>query len=219
MKKLILSFIFSIFLILPAFCTDYMPRYADSIRNFGIGIYFGNGKATVYSEPDENSEVLAKMTWDADKVQINDRIADPKNVFAVFVPQNALSGFIALDEQGTEYIKILYDNQKGLSGWIKNSPDEKVFYWRQLFYKYGKTKGLYVFSDVSKEGRYLRLTPDDDGEISHKFVYPRYIRLQLIKGNWALLKVVDYDNEQKVGWFRWRNSDGSLNMYPDFKGN
>ena len=206
-------------LVFPAFCTDYLPKYASSIRDFGIGIYFGDGQAVVYAEPDENSEILAKMSWDTDKVWINDRITEPKNVFGVFVPENALSGFIALDEQGTEYTKIIYDNQKGLEGWIKNAPDTRVFYWRQLFYKYGKTKGLYVFSNISKDMRILKLAPEDDSEESSRFVYPQYIRLQLIKGNWALLKVVDYDNEQKVGWFRWRNSDGVLNMYPDFKGN
>ena len=219
MKKIILSLLLLTLFVFPAFAADYMPKYSDSIRNFGIGIYFGDGTATVYSEPDENSKILAKMAWDADKVKIDERVTEPKNVFAVFLPDNALSGFIALDEQGTEYTKILYDNQKGLSGWIKNAPDTRVFYWRQLFYKYGKTRGLFVFSNIGKDQRILRLAPEEDAEISQHFIYPRYIRLQLIKGNWALLKVVDYDNEQKVGWFKWRNSDGTLNMYPDFKGN
>ena len=73
-----------------------------------------------------------------------------------------------------------------------------------------------MFADVRKDERLLRLAPDEDSEVSYEFIYPKYIRLQLIKGNWALIKVVDYDNEQKVGWFKWRNPDGTLNLFPEF---
>lgn len=203
---------------MPCFSAEFLPKYNDNIVNYGIGLYFGEGSAIVYEEPDEKSHVVAKLYWDADKVQINDRILAPKNVFAVFLPKNALSGFIALDEQNENYTQIIYDNSKGLTGWIKNAPDTRVFYWRQLFYKYGKTKGLYLFANIPKDERYLKLSPNEDSDISYEFIYPKYIRLQLIKGNWALLKVVEYNDEQKVGWFKWRNSDGTLNMFPQFDG-
>ena len=125
--------------------------------------------------------------------------------------------FIAIDEEKNEYTKVIYDTSNGLSGWIKNPPDSKAFYWRQLFYKYGKYKGIYLFANVKENDKVLRLSPEDDADISYSFIYPKYIRLQLIKGNWALLKVLDYDNEQKVGWFKWRNQDGTLNAFPCFK--
>ncbi|MCR4880994.1 MAG: hypothetical protein K6A44_03470 [bacterium] len=218
MKKILAALIFAIVLTLPAFCAEFLPKYKSSITDYGIGIYFGDGKATVYAEPDDKSNVVAKLSWDTEKVKINGEETIPKNVFGVFLPENALSGFIALDELGTEYTKIVYDTAKGLSGWIKNAPDNKVFYWRQLFYKYGKTRGLYIFADINKDDRVLHLAPEEDAEVSYTFIYPKYIRLQLIKGNWALLKVVDYDNEQKVGWFKWRNPDGTLNLFPLFNG-
>ena len=216
MKKLILTLFISFCLALSAFAVQYSPKYKTSFSDCGIGLYFGEGKATVFTEPDDKSEVLAQLTWDAQSVDINGEKVAPKSVFAIFSPQRALSGFIALDEIGTEYTKIIYDNSKQLTGWIKNSPDNRVFYWRQLFYKYGKTRGLYMFADVRKDERLLRLAPDEDSEVSYEFIYPKYIRLQLIKGNWALIKVVDYDNEQKVGWFKWRNPDGTLNLFPEF---
>ena len=217
MKKIILGLIICLLCAVPAFCVEFMPKYKDNLKDCGIGLYFSEGAATVYEKPDENSKVIAKLSWDSDKVILNDMIMPPKNVFAVFIPSNALSGFIAVDEEG-EYTKIIYNNAKQQTGWIKNAPDTKVYYWRQLFYKYGKTKGLYLFSDTPKDDRNLKLAPEEDSEISYEFIYPKYIRLQLIKGNWALVKVVDYDNEQKVGWFKWRNSDGTLNMFPQFKG-
>lgn len=218
MKKIILTLFLLFALSLPAFCVEFMPKYKDSLQNFGIGLYFGEGNATVFQEPDENSPIVAELSWDIEEVRIDGETTQPKNVFGVFLPEHALSGFIATDEIGTEYTKIIYDSENNLEGWIKNAPDNKVFYWRQLFYKYGKTKGLYIFADTPKNDRTLRLAPEDDSDISHVFVYPKFIRLQLVKGNWALLKIVDYDNEQKVGWFKWRNTDGTLNMYPLFNG-
>lgn len=218
MKRIFLSVIIFCFFILPAVAIEYIPRYNTSIKNYGIGLYFGEGKATVYEQPDENSPILAQISWDANKVLINKEVFEPKNIFAVFLPKNGLSGFIAIGEQNEEYTEIIYDNTKQLTGWIKNSPENKVFYWRQIFYRYGKTKGLNLFANMPKEEKVLKLSPDENSENSYSFIYPKFIRLQLIKGNWALLKVVDYDNEQKVGWFKWRNLDGTLNIYPNFKG-
>lgn len=218
MRKLILSLIASFFLTLPILAVEFLPRYNDSIKNYGIGIYFGNGATTVYQEPNDKSPIIAKLNWDAENVYMGKEILSPRNIFAVFLPEKGLSGFIATDEQGTEYTEIIYNNSKGLKGWIKNDTENKAFYWRQLFYKYGKTKGLYMFANMDESSKYLMLAPDDEAEVSHKIIYPKFIKLQLIKGNWALIKVVDYDNEQKVGWYKWRNSDGTLNLFPDFKG-
>jgi len=218
MKKIILTLILLLILILPAFAVDFLPRYKNNIKNFGIGLYFGEGVATVYKAPDDKSQVVAKLNWNTEKVSINNKVYQPKEIFAVFLPQNALSGFIALDEQGSEYTEIIYNNLSGAKGWIKNAPDTKVFYWRQLFYKYGKTKGLYMFADIPKDNRVLMLSPEENSTVSYQFVAPKFIKLQLIKGNWALIKVVDYDNEQKVGWFKWRNPDGTLNLFPQFNG-
>ena len=44
-----LGLLFSILIILPAFCVDFMPKYKDSIKNYGIGLYFGEGDAVVYA--------------------------------------------------------------------------------------------------------------------------------------------------------------------------
>ena len=140
MKKLILSLIMFILIAFPVLSVEFVPRYNDNFTNYGIGLLFGNGKATVYEKPDDTSSVVAELSWDADKVMINDRIEQPKNVFAVFLPQQALSGFIAIGEQGDEYTEIIYDNPKQLTGWVKHSPENKACYWRQLFYKFGKTK-------------------------------------------------------------------------------
>ncbi|MCQ2957863.1 MAG: hypothetical protein MJ180_03055 [Candidatus Gastranaerophilales bacterium] len=218
MKKLILSIIFVFCMALPTFAVDFMPKYSDQIKDYGIGLYFGDGQITVYEEPNDKSNVVADVKWDADRVYIEDKTYDPRYVFGVFLPKSALAGFIALDEGDGEYTKIIYDNSRGLSGWIKNGENNKPYYWRQLFYKFGKTKGIYLFANIPKDSKILKLSPDDEADTSYTFVYPKFIKLQLIKGNWALVKVLDYDNEEKVGWYKWRNPDGTLNLFPNFRG-
>lgn len=217
-KKITLLILLFFMLLTPAFAKnkEFMPKYHGSLQNFGIGLYFGNGNVTIYSAPDEKSKVLTKLTWDENYVYENNKEIEPVEVFAVFVPRKGLSAFIAVDETENKYTQIIYDLKNGKIGWIKNNENEKAYYWRQLFYRYGKSTGLCFFKDIPKEARILRLAPDEFSEISYEFVHPKYVRLQLIKGNWALLKVVDYDEEQKVGWFQWRNPDGTLNMMPDF---
>ena len=116
MKKIISSLIFSLFFCLAAIAVDYTPKYKSSLSNCGIGLYFGEGKATVYQEPNEKSQILAKLSWDANTVDINGEKTDPKNVFAIFSPQKSLSGFIALDEIGTEYTKIIYNHSARVHG-------------------------------------------------------------------------------------------------------
>ncbi len=217
MRRIILTLLAMLTFATPVFCAEFLPKYRNSFQNYGIGIYFGEGKITVYEEPSTTSKVLATVDWNKDYAFINNVQTKPQNVFIVFLPDNALAGFVAVDEEGAEFTKIVYDAQKQLTGWIKNTPENKPFYWRQLFYKYGRSKGLYFFSDTPKDEKSLKMAPEDTSEISYNFIYPKYIRLQLIKGNWALLKVVDYDDEQKVGWFQWRNPDGTLNMFPQFK--
>ena len=72
MRKIILSLIFLLFITLPALAVDYMPKYNSDIKNYGIGLYFGEGKATLYAQPDDKSHVIAKLAWDADYVYINE---------------------------------------------------------------------------------------------------------------------------------------------------
>ena len=120
MPRLILSILLTLLFAFPALCVEFVPKYKENIPNYGIGLYFGTGKTTVYEAPNTNSKILAELSWNSESVKINDNITTPKNVFAVFIPRKSLSGFIVVDEQGTEFTKIIYDNKNQLEGWIKN---------------------------------------------------------------------------------------------------
>ncbi|MDD3594357.1 MAG: hypothetical protein PHX18_07000 [Candidatus Gastranaerophilales bacterium] len=216
MRKFIYFIILILAVMIPMrslFAVEYTPKYHNNIKNYGIGLYFATGAVTIYEQPDEKSRVLEKMNWDNKSVYTLAGTQKPQNVFAVFSPKKGMAGFIALDEEETSYTKIIYNGQSNLSGWIKNDPDCRVFYWGELFQKFGSARGLYFFADTRKEDRILRLTPQEDGAISYEFLYPKAVKAQLVRGNWVLLRVGEYDGTQKIGWFKWRNADGTLNMF------
>ena len=43
------------------------------------------------------------------------------------------------------------------------------------------------------------------------------IVLNVIRGNWALVTVVDIDRTPKTGYIRWRSDDGVKYLFPDIK--
>ena len=42
---------------------------------------------------------------------------------------------------------------------------------------------------------------------------PKYISPWLVRGNWVLVKVHDFNNQFKTGWFEYRGSNGKLKMF------
>ena len=61
MKK-ILIFILSIFITLPVFA-DTMPFYIESIPKLSLGVYQTDNELTLFSNPDNNSQEIKKMSF------------------------------------------------------------------------------------------------------------------------------------------------------------
>ena len=57
------------------FARDITPIYSDSVKNFGIGLYFMPEEVKVFSEPVDNSKILKilKLTKSGDLSVISDR--------------------------------------------------------------------------------------------------------------------------------------------------
>ena len=47
--------------------------------------------------------------------------------------------------------------------------------------------------------------------------YPQKINLNVIRGNWALVSVMDLDKIPKTGYIRWRSDDGVRYFFPAVK--
>ena len=47
--------------------------------------------------------------------------------------------------------------------------------------------------------------------------YPQKIKLTALRGNWALVSVLDMDKTPKTGFLKWRSADGEIYAFPEIK--
>ena len=194
------------------FALDYLPKYKDSVKNFGIGVYFAPVKAVLYSEPDETSKVVDVISWDEDGVQSLNDARSVNNVFLIFKPADKVALF-AVDEEIDGWCRVFYDQANSKSAWIKE--DESKFQeWFGFMNTEGRKKGLYFWADLPETGRQLRVEPDDNAKLTDGCYYANFVSPTIIRGNWMLVRMVDYDRSVRIGWLRWRTDDGRLLVFP-----
>ena len=70
---------------------------------------------------------------------------------------------------------------------------------------------------MPEDEKVLYAAEDKNSQVLEKLTYPKFITFTVIRGNWLLAAVNDMTKQAKVGWFNWRNDDGTLNMFPNFK--
>ena len=63
----------------------------------------------------------------------------------------------------------------------------------------------------------LHSAPAETSQELGGFDVVKYIKLTIIRGNWALVSVIDMANVPKTGFVKWRNADGQLYMFPCFR--
>ena len=92
----------------------------------------------------------------------------------------------------------------------KNS---KFIPWKDFLLQYGKKYGIILFTDEFIGDKKLYAQGDETSKVVDNFDYPKHIMPWFVNGNWLLVKLYDYDDEQKTGYIRWRNDDGSLRVF------
>ena len=213
-KTLIICLIFSS---LGAFAMDIVPRYVESIKHKGIGFVEVKSPLIIRIEPDENSELLERVDFD-----YNDNIHCMKNkncsmsdIFVSYSKERKIAFLTALDEQG-DWNQVCFNSKtKPLCGWVDS--DDDVFYSLGEFYNdLGRKYGLYLFKDVDKADKILYSAPTKQTNSTGTIEMPRAIFPWLIRGNWLLVKVSDFDNKQKTGWINFRDDLGTLKLFVKF---
>ena len=48
------------------------------------------------------------------------------------------------------------------------------------------------------------------------FTLIKSIKLNKLSGNWALVTITDLDKLPKIGYIQWRESDGTIILFPKF---
>lgn len=217
MKKFILSIIFFILssYILPVFA-DIVPMSTKSIKYYGIGVLNVPQNYTVYQYPYKESKIIREVNYDNIKRSAIVNTVDLRKIsYVAYVPSNNVA-LLAVDlNPENDWYCVFLNQETGETGWVYN-PDKKAFMtYKGLFYRYGKKYGIRFFNDLTEDEKVLYSREDVTSKILDKINYPRFVTFTVIRGNWLLATVNDRTKQPKVGWFNWRNDNGTLNMFPN----
>ncbi len=219
MKKIILLIIVFIFTLFYApVKADIIPLSSKNIKHYGIGVLNMPKNYTVYKYPYKDSEILREVNYEnIKKTAIVNSIDMRKVSYVAYVPVNDVALLTVDLNPGNDWYCVCLNQETGETGWVYNDNKTDFYTYKRLFYKYGKLYGLKLFNDLPNEEKVLYSKEDLNSQKIAEIGYPKYVSFTVIRGNWMLVSVNDMSKHAKVGWFNWRNDDGTLNIFPNFK--
>lgn len=208
MKKFLI--IICMMLMLPVFA-DTMPFYVNSIPKGSLGMYQTGESVTIFSHPEENSRVLKKFDFSYDPSNM------PDSVFAVLLNEKKL-GFLYVSDIGDDgWVEVIYNKITGEKGWVLTEDRFQFLPWLSFYNMYGRKYGLRLMKDAPEVAETLHAKSEDLSQNVATLRYVKQIRLTAVRGNWALVSVVDLDKTPKTGYLKWRESDGKIYAFPNIK--
>ncbi len=219
MKRFILLLVFFILFIfiLPA-KADIIPLSSKSIKHYGIGVLNLPKNYKVYKYPYFDSTVIREVNYESIKKSAIVNTLDMRKIsYVAYVPSNNVALLTVDLNPGNNWYCVFINQSTGETGWVYTEDENSFMTYKDLFYRYGKMYGVRIFGDVPKETKNLYSKEDKSSQILEELTYPKFINFTVIRGNWLLAVVNDITKQAKVGWFNWRNDDGSLNMFPNLK--
>ena len=194
---------------------DVIPRYTTSIKHTGIGAFNLPNEFNIYSEPNENSQIITQIKWNENGLIESD--IKENEIFVSFVPSQNIA-YCAVDDEIEGWVKIFYSQSHGKSGWVKVTSKNRYVSWLGFYMSWGRKNGVYFFKDMPDINKRLMSAPDANSQKVWGIIYPKFIKLTLVRGNWMMIKLVDFGNEVKLGWVQWRDENGKFLIFPDMKG-
>ena len=208
MKKFLI--ILCLFLMMPVWA-DTMPFYMNSIPKNAIGMYQTGENITLYSNPETNSAVIKKLDFSYNPETM------PDNVFAVLLNEKKL-GFLYVSDIGDDgWVEVIYDKITGAKGWVQTEDRFQFLPWLSFYNMYGRKYGLRILKDAPDEIETLHAKSEDLSQNVATLRFVKQIKLTVIRGNWALVSVVDIDKTPKTGYMKWRGTDGTIYAFPNIK--
>ena len=211
MKKFLL--ILSILLMLPlsAYSADVVPQYVSVQQTNTLGLYQAPNEIMLYKEPSEASTLVHSISWIGEK--IFPESVKPQDLFVVYVPSKNLA-YLAVTDETEDWVQVIYNNSTGAKGWIKNDDPYRFSTWVMFYNMYGKKYGLNLLKEAPDSAKDLHVATDDKSQIVGTINMPKKINLNLVRGNWALVSVMDIDRTPKTGYVRWRSDKGVKYYFP-----
>jgi len=218
MKKLFTFLIFALTLIFgftqSVYSKDILPVRPNIVNVRTVGVYQVGDDIRVYKEPDENSQILYRVRWNNDEFFPENIGAE--NFFTVFLSKKELA-LVNVTDVLDEWVEIIYNNSTGETGWIKKDDPYKFMTWINFYNSYGKKYGLVMLKSIPESCKDMKSSPDDTAKTISTINMPQKINLSVIRGNWALVSVMDLDRIPKTGFVRWRSDDGVRYFFPAMK--
>lgn len=215
MKRTIIVVLLSLILGGSAYAKDVIPTKVFGADMNSFGVYqISDHSMTLYSEPDSNSSIVQKLSWNAENTDVAG--LDLSDVFVLYLPERNLSLLTVVDETD-DWVKVVYDAKTQKSGWLKKDDPFKFMPWGVFFNIYGKKYGLYQLKEAPESSNVIRVSPDNLGQIVGELNMPKKIILNVVKGNWILISVSDLDKYPKTGFVRWRGDNGEKYYFPLIK--
>ena len=215
MKKFFL--IFALLLLMPVrvFCADnIVPQYVSIENTNTFGLYQAPNEIVLYKEPSETSTLIHSISWIGAK--IFPESVKPQYLFVVYLPDKNLAFMPVIDET-ENWVQVIYDNSTGAKGWIKKDDPYRFYTWVMFYNIYGRKYGLNLLKEAPAEAKDLHSSTDDKSQIVGTINMPQKINLSVIRGNWALVSVMDIDKTPKTGYVRWRSDNGVKYYFPAIK--
>jgi len=196
------------------YAKDVIPVRVSVNQVNTIGLYQVGDDVTIYKEPHNQSQILYRVRWNSDEF-FPEEIGFEK-FFTVFLAKKALA-LVSVVDYTDDWIEIVYDNSTGVTGWIRRDDPYKFMTWINFYNTYGKKYGLVLLKSAPETCKDIKSTTEDTGKTISTMNYPQKINLNVIRGNWALVSVMDLDKTPKTGYIRWRSDDGIRYYFPDLK--
>lgn len=214
MKRIILSVFLSLIFSLGVMAKDIIPT-APNIDNVStVGLYQVGDDITIYKFPDENSQILYRVRWNSEEF-FPEEIGD-NNFFALFIAKKHLA-LVNVVDITDGWVEIVYNKKTGQTGWIKEDDPYKFMTWTNFYNTYGKKYGLNLLKGAPELCKDMRSAPEEKSQIVSTMNMPQRINLNVIRGNWALVSVLDIDKTPKTGYVRWRSDNGVRYFFPAVK--
>ncbi len=218
MKKIIISFfvIFNLYLTAQA---DVMPYYINSLRRYGIGYSEVSAPLILRREPKVDGEILETLNFNFKEEKTicekNTDRCDIDEVFAAYSKSKKIAFMTTLDY--TDGWSLVCFNQAELPvcGWVEEQK-AKYYTLAEFFDTFGKKYGVYLFKDLQKSDKILYGAAAKQSNSLGSIEMPKAINPWLIRGNWMLVKVHDFNNQFKTGWLNYRGTDGKLKLFVKF---
>lgn len=214
MKRIILTLIALLGICLSTQAANIMPVNTESNDIRTIGLYQAPKSINLYKTPDENGTSINSIKWTSNDIFPNG--VNFKDLFVVFIPEKEL-GYMAVTDETDDWVEVIYNNRTGETAWIKKDDPYKFMTWIYFYNTYGRKYGLYLLKDAPEEVKNIMSGPDETSQFISKMNMPSKIKLNAIRGNWALVSVLDLDRTPKTGYIRWRGDDGIRYLFPDIK--